>query len=176
MYDRFPRGENRMDEEAGIDVDADRRAQEKYWKFQRIAWLVMAGTVAGAVLGATGGGGMLSRATAKNALGEIDYPRIARWQAANEMTLRLPGGASREADLELDGTFARLFSIEEVVPSPSRSAATPSGHRFTFSLGQGPEERTIIFRLKPGRPAGPTRASARIEGGPPIVLSFVILP
>mgnify|MGYP006172382717 CR=1 FL=1 len=165
-----------MPERNRLEVDEDRAFQEKFWTFQRIAWFFMALILVAALAGATGSGGPLAHGTASGPGGSIDYPRIARWQAAERMTVRLPPDAAGTASLELDGAFTRTFMIENIEPQPASSMATARGHRFEFDVGDGPGEKKIILHLRAASPALPVQAPARLGDGPPMPLRLLVLP
>ena len=165
-----------MAKRPSIEVDADPAFQEGFWKFQRVAWVVMALIILAALFGATGSGGPLAHAQVEGPAGRIDYPRIARWQAADQMKVTVPPTATGSATLELDAAFTQTFSIEDIEPQPRSSLATATGHRFEFELGDAPGEKSIIFHLRADRPAWPTGLRARLGEAPPMTLRMTVLP
>lgn len=160
----------------GLQVSEDRAWQEKFWTAQRVGWIVMALVIFAASLGLTGKGGPLASATAGNAAGMIEYPRITRWQSQEDVTVRLAPSAAGKVDLLLSPSFARLFSIESVVPEPSSVATTGAGQRFTFEVGPGEGEKTIAFAVTTGRPVLGQPVEARIGNSQPVRLNVTVLP
>ena len=137
--------------ERRLDVSDDRVWQERFWTIQRIGWLVMALFILAALLGATGKGGPLAKASVQTAGGTIDYPRITRWQSAEDVIVHLPASASGEVELLASPGFAEVYSIDSIVPQPSAARTTPAGHLFTFdATGGGPKE--IILHVTAGKP------------------------
>ena len=165
-----------MPRHTGLDVNDDRAFQERYWTFQRFAWAVMALILVAALAGATGSGGPLAHAEASGPGGSIEYPRIARWQTAEQMTVRLLPGASGIARIELGEAFARTFTVETIEPQPSSSAATAAGHLYEFDLGDGWGEKQIILHVRAARPSLPVQVPARLGDAPPLPLRLVVLP
>ena len=165
-----------MPQHTRLDVDENRDFQEKFWTFQRFAWAAMVLILVAALAGATGSGGPLAHATASGPGGSIDYPRIARWQAAERMIVRLPPDAAGTARIELGEAFARTFAIENIEPQPSSSVATAAGHRYEFDLGDGPGEKRIILHLRAASPSPPVRVPARLGEASALPLRLVVLP
>src|SRR3546814_3721463 len=89
-------------------MEDHRSHQEKLWTVERCAWVLFIAITLGAAAGITGAGGVLSRQVAAIDGGKIDHPRIARSEAADEMTVRFaPGSGPRT--LLLSSTFAQSF-------------------------------------------------------------------
>ena len=138
--------------ERRLDVPDDRAWQERFWTVQRVAWVLMALFILAALFGATGKGGPLASASAQTPDGTIDYPRITRWQSAEDVIIRLPPATSGEVELLVSPGFAKVYSIDSIVPQPSKSTTTPAGHMFTFAAaGGGPKE--IVLNVTAGKPA-----------------------
>lgn len=176
MTNRSCAGTLNMPQRTRLDIDDDRAFQERFWTFQRVAWAVMALILIAALAGATGSGGPLADAEASGPGGSIEYPRIARWQSAERMIVRLPPEARGTARLELGGAFTQTFAIEDIEPQPSSSVATAAGHRYEFALGDAPGEKRIILHLRAASPSLPVRVPAKLGDAPPLPLRMVVLP
>ena len=156
----------------GLQLEDHRSYQEKLWTVERCAWLVFIAITLAAALGATGAGGPFSRKLAAIEGGQIDHPRIARWEASDEMAVHFAAvGGPRT--LMLSPAFARSFQIEGVQPEPDRVEATPDGQVMHFDATGGPVQ--VIIHL---RPQYPSLATYRVSlnGGPAQDLSTLILP
>ena len=138
--------------ERRLDISDDRDWQERFWTIQRVSWLLMAMFIVAALLGATGKGGPLSSASVRTPDGTIDYPRITRWQSAEDVIVRLPASTSGEVDLLVSPEFAEVYGIDSIIPEPTRSKTTPAGHRFTFAADGG-GQKEIILHVTAGKPA-----------------------
>ena len=158
-----------------FEIEEDRAWQERFWTAQRIAWVVMALFILAALVGLTGKGGPLASATAQTPGGSIEYPRIARWQSDELLTVKLPPGASGEVELELSSAFIETFAVQTIKPEPSGAVATGTGHRFTFDVDGG-GSKVIQFQLQAANPVlfQPVRAS--IEGSRPAEMTVTVLP
>ena len=138
--------------EQTLEVADDRAWQERFWTVQRVGWLVMALFILAALFGATGKGGPLASASAATPDGTLEYPRITRWQSAEDVIVRLPDSAAGDIELLVSPEFAEVYSVDSIVPQPSQSEATSEGHLFTFAAtGKGPKE--IILHVTAGKPA-----------------------
>lgn len=156
----------------GLQLDENRPYQERLWAVERWAWGAFLVLTLAAALGATGAGGPFSRNLVAVEGGEIDLPRITRWQASDEMTVRFARG-SGERTLLLSPQFSRSFQVEAVLPRPERVVAAPDGHTFHFAAGDGRAEAVLHLRsLFPGL----VRYRVGIDGSTPTERSTLILP
>lgn len=159
-----------------LDLETDRPFQVRFWRFQRFAWFALAVVLLAALAGLTGKGGKLSRATAAGPQGQVDYPRVSRWEMTDEMTIRLPGGTTGEAAIEIGDDFSKIFQIESTQPAPKESQVIRGGERLIFNLGEPAGSRTISLFIRPLEPSFSSRIRVRINNGDPLVLTPVVLP
>lgn len=158
----------------GLQLDEPRRFQERYWTAERWAWAGFALLVAAALAGLTGGGGPLSRAEARLAAGTLDYPQIARWQGADDVTVRFAPAPAGERSLTLSAAFGESLALESVHPEPARVEAGPEGHRLVFRVVAGAPARAVL-RVRPSEP-GLVRFRAALDGAPGVAVSMLVLP
>lgn len=156
----------------GLQLDENRRYQERLWTVERWAWGVFLAVTLAAALGATGAGGPISRNLAVVTGGEIDVPRMTRWEASDKLTVRFAAG-SGERTLLLTPQFARSFQVEAILPQPQRVVAASDGHTIHFAAGNGPAE--AVLHLRPQSP-GLVRYRVGIDGSMSTELSTLILP
>lgn len=122
----------------GLQLDEHRRFQEKFWTAERAAWIVFGLIVLAALSGATGSGGMLSSASIEMAGATMDYPRIARWQTGDRITVRLKADSLRsERSLTFSKTFTQAFQIEDIQPQPIRTTTAAHGQTLYFDNPTG---------------------------------------
>src|SRR3546814_5526202 len=100
----------------GLQMEDHRSHQEKLWTVERCAWVLFIAITLGAAAGITGAGGVLSRQVAAIDGGKIDHPRIARSEAADEMTVRFaPGSGPRtqigRAHAELQSLMRHSYAV-----------------------------------------------------------------
>lgn len=157
----------------GLQLEEHRAFQERFWSVQRGAWVAFGLLLLAALLGLTGAGGPLSRASAYLGGGTLEYPRIARWQSADEMVVRLsPGPAERSLTLSPD--FTSTLQIQTIHPEPLRSVAGPGGTRLTFATVAG-NEAEVQIGVTPLHPGYPEFA-IRIDDGASRSLRMIVLP
>lgn len=132
----------------GLQLDEHRALQRRVWRIQRAGWAVFALICLAALLGLTGGGGPLHAARLHLGPVEIELPRISRWQAPDELRLRVleDDGPHR---LVLDQAFLDRFEVERIDPRPETMRAAPRGQVMDFlALGPPPHEITLHLRAE----------------------------
>lgn len=112
---------------APLEIDAAPSFQRRWWQVERIAWLLMGALVIAALCGLTGAGGPLSREQVQAGDATIDYPRIARWQPAEDATIRFGPEMTGEVEVVLSADFAEAFDVEAMQPQPASAASTAEG-------------------------------------------------
>jgi hypothetical protein len=156
-----------------LELDSDRAFQERFWTVQRVAWIGMALFTLIAVLGFTGAGGRWARGTEAAGTVIVDYPRVARWQRAEQLTIELPPTNSEQSVVVLGEDFHKLFSVESVMPEPAETRATKDGTAFTFRRTE--KSVSIAFAIRPTRPAIAASVPIRVDGSSAI-LPLNVLP
>lgn len=157
----------------GLQLEEHRDHQERLWNLERWAWAAFGGLIFAALLGATGGGGLLAHRMTEVWGGVIEYPRIGRWQAGDVIVFHLPGGAV-EREVAMGTAFAEAYEIRDLQPPAERVESGPDGQLMYFRLDQGGPAR-IVLHVRPEHP-GLVRWRVGIDGGPPVSLSAFILP
>ena len=114
------------------DIPEDRAFQERFWTAERLAWVLFALLIVGAIAGLFGSGGPLASGSVTVGRSLVEYPAIARWEAGDEFSVRLVGDAG-ERRLVLSPTFAELFRIDDMQPQPDRVEAGELGHVYVFT-------------------------------------------
>lgn len=160
----------------GLQVTEDRSWQEKFWTAQRVGWALMAMFILAAVAGLTGMGGPLASARAELGGGTIDYPRITRWQADDQLQVSISPASLADVELTLSRDFVQLFAIESIQPEPAEVQATAAGHRFTFETEPGERERVITFTVRATRPVIAQPVAASLGNAQPQRLTITVLP
>jgi len=128
----------------GLQLDEKRKFHRAFWVVERIAWVAFALVLVLALTGLTGSGGPLSKVTVSFPAGEADHPRVARWEASDELLVRFNGGAETRR-LALDHSFFEYFEVEGVQPEPERTLTGPDGVVMEFSAEQSAPIRVIIY-------------------------------
>lgn len=157
----------------GLQLDEDRRLQERLWTVERCAWLVFGLLVLAALAGLTGGGGPLSHGHMAMAGGTVEYPRIARWQASEELIVEFGAGEGPRT-VTLSSSFTEQFQIESIQPRPARWDAGAEGQRLTFEVTNGGTGNVTLY-VRPSDP-GVVSFELALDGGASGRFSTIVLP
>jgi hypothetical protein len=157
----------------GLQLEEHRGFQERFWTVERWAWLFFGLILLAALAGLAGGGGFLSHSTIVTDAGEVDYPRVSRWESADEVTVTfgLPAGEHR---LTLSPQFSQFFQIEDIQPMPDQSLTSPTGEVMVFRSENGPPSK-VVLHLRAQRP-GLARYDISLNGGDPVGVTTLVLP
>lgn len=136
---------------SSIDVETDRKFQERFWIAVRIGWVAMAAILLAALLGFTGSGGSYSGQRLSAGEATVEIPAVSRWAASDTMTIKIRAPAKRTTVLVPAG-FGDVFSLEAINPQPQSVSAGPQGDEFVFELKPGEGETSIEFSLRASRP------------------------
>jgi hypothetical protein len=157
----------------GLQLEEQRGFQERFWTVERWAWMIFGLILLLALAGLGGGGGFLAHTKAEMEAGEVEYPRIARWESSDEVTVTF-GQPGEEHRLTLSPQFSQFFQIEDIQPLPDRSLATPAGEVMVFqSDNRAPAK--VVLHMRSQRP-GIARYDISLDGGSPVSVTTVVLP
>lgn len=161
---------------SGIDIDADRDFQEHFWVVVRLGWVAMTLLCVAAALGFTGSGGTFSSQTVRAGASSVELPSVARWSAADTLTVRVPPSSGRSTVL-IPASFGDVFSIESVNPQPVSVTAGPDGDLFRFATEPSAGEVSIDFAVRPTRPAWRMHLGPfEVNGAPSDPSTLTVLP
>jgi hypothetical protein len=166
MADREPLPGIRPD---GLQLEEDRRLQERLWTAERVAHVVFALLVAAGLAGALGAGGPLASGTREIEGGEVDHPRILRWETSEDIVVRLDDPAAPR--LVLEGPVPETLRLDAVEPQPVRATASPEGLALDFEPGT----RLAALRVVPARP-GLVGLGIAIGDGSAARFTLLVLP
>lgn len=157
-----------------LQLEEHRAFQERFWAAERVAWVGFGLIMIAALAGLTGSGGPLAAVTADLGGAELKMPRLARWEAADEIVVRFDPGGPAQRSVTLDADFAHRFQIEDIQPQPSAAETTAQGHRLIFDVPSGgPAE--VVLHVRAFSP-GPASFGVRADGGAPRRTTVFVLP
>jgi hypothetical protein len=142
-------------------IREQRRFQRRFWAVERWAWFGFAAILIAAALGLTGAGGYFSRSEYSFLNGEMHLPRIARWDAADSLTVYLNGDRATHR-IMLEDSFFDYFEVEGIRPPPQNVLLVAGGQEMNFAIGERGPHR-IVFDLRPKHP-GSAVFRAKIDG------------
>ncbi|WEX09578.1 hypothetical protein [Chelativorans sp. AA-79] len=128
----------------GLQLEEKRKFHRFFWAVERGAWAVFALFLLLALAGLTGSGGYFSRITAALPTGKADYPRVARWEASDEMRASFAGGADTHR-LILDPVLFEYFEIQGIQPEPERMVTGPDGVAMEFEAEEQAPVEVILY-------------------------------
>lgn len=160
--------------EVGCDLDFERR----WWRIQRIGWLVFVLLLIAGVLGFFGHG-PLSKATV-NPPGSallVDYDRLARRETPCMLELHLEKAAlaSGEVRIHLNHALVDQTQIKQIVPAPLAAEPLADGVRYLFRIDPTCDSACIRFSENPTTP-GYVDAEVTVEGARPVRFRQFIYP
>lgn len=159
----------------GLQLDEHRRFQERFWKLERVAWVVFAIVTISALLGLTGAGGPLATASAESGNAVISYPRVARWETADELQIAFrPRDGVTERTVTLAPEFAKAFQLEDVQPNPSETKISDRGQILVF---ENPDTLggQITMHVR-AQSVGRKSFAINIDDGAPNAITTYVLP
>jgi hypothetical protein len=163
-----------VNDEIAVGFDLD--FQEKWWRFERILWMLFAGLVLAGLAGAFGRG-FLSKATVEAPDGSIkvEYERIARYSAPSILTVQFGPATVREGQVQLwlGDAVVRSMGAQRVVPQPVSSSLTEGGLIAKFPALSAPS--SVEFALEPAKP-GLHELTLRAIGSPEVRFTVAVLP
>ncbi|WP_011582823.1 MULTISPECIES: hypothetical protein [Chelativorans] len=128
----------------GLQLEEKRNFHRLFWIVERVAWVVFALILILALAGLTGSGGYFSTATQSLSTGQVEHPRIARWEASDELRVSFEGGAEKHR-LDISYSFFEYFEVEGIQPEPERMLTLPDGVAMEFAAEEGAPAKVIVY-------------------------------
>ena len=161
---------------SSIDVETDRKFQERFWVAVRIGWVAMVAILLAAVMGFTGSGGSYSGQRLSAGEATVKIPAFSRWAASDTMTITAKS-PTKQTTVLVPPSFGDIFSLESINPQPQSVSAGPQGEEFVFALKPGGGEISIEFSLRASRPVWRAPlGSFRVNGQKSEVSEVTVLP
>jgi hypothetical protein len=150
--------------------------QRAWWRFERIAWYVLAAVLIADALGVFGQG-WLARAQQSASDGTLHllYDRIERAGAPSEITIELGAAAihNGEATLFSSQNIIKELGAQRIIPEPRTSQVGPGGITYTFAAVGSPA--TVSIALQPVKP-GFREIEIGVPGSHPVHAHILVLP
>lgn len=159
-----------------VSVGEDLDFQRSWWRFEKIAWAVLALVLVADALGIFGRG-WLARAEKKSPDASIDlrYERVERTGTPSEMMLVFGPTAIHDGKIQLfsSESVVKELGAQRVIPQPINSEIGPRGITYTFPTSGIPA--TVSIALEPSIP-GIHHIELRVPGSPSVQARIVVLP
>ena len=155
-----------------IEVNQDLDFQRAEWRFQRVAWMVIALIAIASILGAFGRG-PIANATATTAAGDltVEYERIARHTAITRFDLHF-ARAQGEVGVSIPSSYLKGAELRSIVPEPTKTESGAGSSTFYFDLRPG---AVVSFIFEPDA-LGSHRLDLGLNGRTALRLKQFVLP
>jgi len=163
----------------GAEIHQDLPFQQRLWKFQRIAWGVMAAIAVAALLGLFGTG-PLDEATAGREGSPLwlEFNRFGRLQSETS-TLKVHLGphaaVGSQARFWLGRDYLESIQIQQITPRPESVEAGPDRDTFVVRVSDPSRDSLVTLYFDPEK-MGPLPGRGGLEGGKPLTFSQFIYP
>jgi hypothetical protein len=136
-----------------IAVGEDLKFQRKWWRFERIVWVVFTLIVVLDLLGAFGRGYLAnSKMRASDGTMEVKYEHIERFSTSSNLKIRFGASAIHDGKIKLyvSQSLVSQLGNRRIIPQPETSVVGPNGITYTFAAI--PPAASVAFELRPSRP------------------------
>jgi hypothetical protein len=160
-----------------LEIEKDPALQARFWRIQRIGWVVIAVLIV-AAMGGMFAGGPLSWAAASdpgNRL-RVEYERFMRQDASYRLRVLIAPHTGRVVDLHIGSAFLDAVRIEDIAPQPRSHAVAGDGHVLRFrTAGEEAEPAAVTLTVQPER-VGIVSGAIGIAGEPPAQFTQFVYP
>ncbi|MHB1424548.1 MAG: hypothetical protein ACYC3I_15365 [Gemmataceae bacterium] len=160
--------------EAGCDLAFERR----WWRIQRIWWVILILLLTGGIAGVFGHG-PLSKTTVHppGSQLQVRYDRLARRGTPAFLELRLDTAAlaSGKVRIRLNRALFDQMQSQQIVPAPQLAEPLADGARFVFQTDPRCDSAVIYFTENPTKP-GIIDAEVAVEGAEPVRFRQFVYP
>lgn len=136
-----------------LAVGEDLEFQRRWWRFEKIVWLVFATVVVLDLAGVFGRGPAANaRKVTADAAVNMQYERVERFSTPSILTLHMGNNAVKNGMIKLwvSDSVVKELGNQRIIPQPATSATGDGGILYTFP--SGPDPNSIEFALQPAQP------------------------
>lgn len=159
-----------------IAVGSDLEFQRSWWKFERIAWIVLLVIIGLDIAGVFGRGPVAkARIQAPDRSYTIKYERIERYSTPSILTIEFTPAAITSGKIQLwaDDELLKGLGNERVIPQPESSEIVNGGILYTFPAAAPAD--SVEFALSPKSP-GVCHLKLGVPGHSQVELAIYIVP
>jgi hypothetical protein len=159
-----------------LAVGEDLEFQRRWWRFERIIWILFLCILVCDMLGLFGRGWLAraQRSTPDKAL-TLDYERFERASTPSIMTLKFGPDAVKDGNIQVyvSDDVVKWLGAQRVSPQPAVSHVGSGGITYTFAAGPAPA--TVQIELEPSFP-GLHRFRVQLRDSSPIEGDVFVFP
>lgn len=136
-----------------VAVGEDLAFQERWWKFERVVWIVFLLILIADALGLFGRGWLANtEAAPPGSAMDVKYERVARTFDSSLLTIRFSREAmvNNQFQVFASDSLLKELGMQRVVPQPSSSIIGNGGVTYTFPASSTPA--MVQFDLQPRSP------------------------
>ena len=159
-----------------LSVGADMRFQQRWWRFEKVVWVLFLLVILADLSGLLGRGPLAhAERFSPGGLMRVEYEKIERMNAPSILTVHFAPGAVQEGKVRLWVSQALVQSLgaQRIIPQPSRSELSGDGLLYEFPVSGTPG--SAQFALLPVAPGlYPLRLVAGT--GDAVTMRVLVLP
>ena len=159
-----------------VAVGEDLKFQQRWWRFEHLAWGFFALVLIADAVGCFGRGPVakVERRTPDQSL-RVRYERIERASTPSLMTIHFGPSAVRNGEVRLfvSDTILQELGAQRVIPQPAASIVGEGGVTYSFPVSAGMQ--TMQIALSPSFP-GVHRFVMRVPGADAITGRIAVVP
>lgn len=162
----------------GLELDQDLPFQERAWRAERIAWVVLIIVVVAALVGVFGTGPLSSTTAGGSETGiSASYERFVRHDGRSSLELRIsPEGASEgQVEVWLSASYLEDIQIEQISPQPDEVRTSGERDIFVFLTDNPSSDMTVTVTFRPDA-MGPISGDIGIVDGPAVSVRHFSFP
>jgi len=162
----------RLSDEQRKQVGFDEQFEDRWWHWEKRAWLLMIVLV---ILGGIGllGRGPLAQQRLQGDGVTVEYERVTRYQAPTRIAVTMHGGAQQPTRLFVNRSLLERIQLQSVMPRPVAAEPRENGAVLVFppSAGNG----RVMLVAEPGV-IGVPRQEVGLDGRVPVEFAQLVLP
>lgn len=137
----------------GLQIEEDIDFQRRWWRVQRVGWVVIALMLLTALLGFLGSGPLSKGTALVPGIMRVEYQRFTRYQTPETLTVHLEAAAiaGPVVRIGIDRRYLDRSRLESVVPPPRRVHAAADRLIYEFDVAEPGRPLMIAFGLQPQR-------------------------
>jgi hypothetical protein len=182
-YERSPVEDSVAKVNNEVAVGSDLAFQRKWWRFERVIWVLFILIVLLDISGVFGRG-PVADATLKAPDGSftVKYEKIERFRTPSILSVVASPSSIHEGKFQiwLCQQYVDPLGNQRIIPQPIASVPENGGILYTFQMGDQPlgskrEEPTVQFALEPGK-AGIFKLQIGDTFGSQVETSIIVMP
>lgn len=161
----------------GLELDQDMPYQERAWRVERVAWVVLSLIIVAALVGVFGTGPLSSTTAGDEQTGlSAGYERFVRHDGRSSLELSISPDHASDGHVEvwLSAGYLSDIQIENISPQPDEVRTSGERDIFVF-LTDNPSSMTVTFHFRPNS-IGAISGDIGIVDGPTVSVRHISFP